>query len=102
MEGAAYWLAHYGLLSLLSQRTQDHLHRGATTHSGLGPPVNQESACTQDSLTEALSQLRSPLPRVTLARVNLTKDQPALSPCVIYIEKLAQRILNWFTFPLPG
>jgi hypothetical protein len=28
VEGAAYWLAHHGLLSLFSYTTQDHQHRG--------------------------------------------------------------------------
>ena len=36
MEGAVYWLASHGLLSLLSYRTQDHHPRDGTTHSGLG------------------------------------------------------------------
>jgi hypothetical protein len=43
----ACWLAPHGLLSLLSYTTQDHLLRGGTTHSGLGPPpsvINQENA----------------------------------------------------------
>jgi hypothetical protein len=31
MEAAAYWLASYGLLSLLSYRTQDHQPRVGTT-----------------------------------------------------------------------
>ena len=37
MEGAAYWLAPHGLLSLLSYRTQDHQPKDGTTHNGLGP-----------------------------------------------------------------
>ena len=36
---AAYWLAPYGFLSLLSYRTQDHQPRDGTTHNGLSPPV---------------------------------------------------------------
>ena len=36
--GAAYWLATYGLLSLLYYRTKDHHPRDGTTHSGLSPP----------------------------------------------------------------
>ena len=35
---AAYWLAPHGLLSLLSDRTQDHLPRVCPTHNGRGPP----------------------------------------------------------------
>jgi hypothetical protein len=34
-----YWLAPYGLLSLLSYSTQDHLPRGVTAHRELGPPT---------------------------------------------------------------
>jgi hypothetical protein len=37
---AAYWLAPRGLLSLLSDRTQDHLPRGGITHNSLGPPLS--------------------------------------------------------------
>jgi hypothetical protein len=41
MEGAAYWLAAPGLLSLLSCRTQDHQPTGGTTHNKLGStPIN--------------------------------------------------------------
>ena len=36
-KGAAYWLAHHGLLSLLSYRTQNHQPRDGITHHGLGP-----------------------------------------------------------------
>jgi hypothetical protein len=36
MEGAAYWPAPHGLLSLLSYRTQDHQPRDGNTHNGLG------------------------------------------------------------------
>jgi hypothetical protein len=39
IEDAVYWIASHGLLRLLSYRTQDHLPRGGTTHSGLGPPL---------------------------------------------------------------
>lgn len=35
--GALYWLAPHGLLSLLSNTTQDHRQGGGTAHSGLGP-----------------------------------------------------------------
>lgn len=31
-----YWHSHYGLLSLLSYVTQDHLTRGGTAPNGLG------------------------------------------------------------------
>ena len=34
---AAYWLAHPGLLNLLSYRTRDHQFRDGTTHNGLNP-----------------------------------------------------------------
>jgi hypothetical protein len=34
-EGAAYWLAPHGLLSLLSRRTQDHQSSAVTTHNEL-------------------------------------------------------------------
>jgi hypothetical protein len=38
-KGAAYWLALHGLLSLLSNRIQNHQPRdNGTTHSGLGLP----------------------------------------------------------------
>lgn len=33
----AYWLAHPDLLVLLSYVSQDHLPKGDTAHSGLGP-----------------------------------------------------------------
>jgi hypothetical protein len=36
---AAYWLAPYGLLSLLPYRTQDQPKAG-TTHNELGPPTS--------------------------------------------------------------
>ena len=36
---AAYWLAPYGLLSLLSYTTQDHLLRDVTTYNGLALPI---------------------------------------------------------------
>jgi len=36
VEGAAYWLASHGLLSLLSFRTHDHLPRNGTAYYGLG------------------------------------------------------------------
>jgi hypothetical protein len=36
--GAAYWLAFHGLLSQLSDRTQDHQPRDGTTHHGLDLP----------------------------------------------------------------
>lgn len=38
MEGAAYWLALHGLLSLLSYRTQEHHPRDDSTHSELALP----------------------------------------------------------------
>mgnify|MGYP001058360618 CR=1 FL=1 len=37
--GASYWLAHQGLLNLLSYRTQNHQPKDGTTHYGLGPPT---------------------------------------------------------------
>jgi hypothetical protein len=40
MEGAAYWLAPPGLLSLLFYRTQDHQLRSGTIHNGLSPPTS--------------------------------------------------------------
>jgi hypothetical protein len=39
LEGAAYWLAPHGLLSLFSYGIQDHQPRDGTTHNGLGPPL---------------------------------------------------------------
>ena len=63
MEGAAYWLALHGLLSLLSYRTQDHQSRDGITHNRLGPlPLitNWENALWLD-LMEAFSPLRLPL-----------------------------------------
>jgi hypothetical protein len=59
--GAAYWLASHGLLSLLSQRTQDYQHRDSTTHNGLGPPPsvsNKEQflqTCLPHNLMETFS-----------------------------------------------
>ena len=38
--GAANCLASYGLLSLLSYRTQDHQPRDGTTHNRLGLPTS--------------------------------------------------------------
>ena len=35
---AAYWLAHHGLLSQLSYRTQIHQPRDETIHSGVSEP----------------------------------------------------------------
>lgn len=46
---AAYWLAPFGLLNLLSCTVEDQLPRDVTTYSGLGPPtliINQENAPT--------------------------------------------------------
>ena len=37
VEGAAYWLASPGLLSLLSYRTQDYQPTNGTTHKGPFP-----------------------------------------------------------------
>jgi hypothetical protein len=37
--GAAYWLAHHWLLSLLSYKTQDHQPRDSTIHKGMDPLV---------------------------------------------------------------
>jgi hypothetical protein len=44
--GAAYWLVHHGLLSLLSCRTQDHQPRGGTLHNKLGPPHQTPRKCS--------------------------------------------------------
>ena len=61
----AYWPA----FSYLSYISQDHLHKGGTAHSGLGPPtsiINQENApkgLPTGSLMEAIPQLRFSLPR---------------------------------------
>lgn len=44
-----YWLIVYGLLSLLFATAQDHLPRGSTAHSGLGPAtstINEETVPT--------------------------------------------------------
>jgi hypothetical protein len=38
MEGAAYWLAPHGLLSLLSYRTQGHQYEEGPVHNGLIRP----------------------------------------------------------------
>ena len=65
---AAYWPVPYGLLSLVSYSTQDHLPRDSTAHSEMGPPtslINQENvpqACSQVNLLEAFSQRRFPFP----------------------------------------
>ena len=53
-------LASPGLLSLLSERTQDHQPRDGPTHNGLGPPpliTNWENALQLD-LMEAFPQVR--------------------------------------------
>lgn len=45
----AYWLASYGLLSLLSLTTQDRLHRYGTAQNGFRPLtaiIKQENSCT--------------------------------------------------------
>lgn len=60
MGSAAFWLVPYGLFSLLSSTTQNHLPRGDTTHSDLAPPtsiINQENdphTCLQTSLIGAI------------------------------------------------
>jgi hypothetical protein len=38
MEGTVDWLAHHGLLGLLSYYIQDHQPRNGNTHDGLSPP----------------------------------------------------------------
>ena len=60
MEGAAYWLAPHGLLSLLFYRTQDHQPRDGPTHNGLGPPpsINDLENPLQLYLMEIFLQLR--------------------------------------------
>lgn len=52
---AAHWLAHHGLLSLLSYRTKDHQPRGGTTHNRLGslPSITNEENALQLDLVEA-------------------------------------------------
>ena len=40
LRNVLYWLAPYGLLSLLSSTTQDNKPKGSTTRSGLGPPTS--------------------------------------------------------------
>lgn len=35
----SFWLADHGLLNYVSWRTQEHLPRYSTTHSGLGPLI---------------------------------------------------------------
>ena len=39
MEGAAYWLTSYGLLSMLSCKTQGRQPRDGITHNELGSPL---------------------------------------------------------------
>lgn len=67
IEKHCYWLEPRGLLSILSYKTQGHLPRDGTTHSGLDPPTsiinqkrkkNASQTCLQVSLMEACSQLR--------------------------------------------
>jgi hypothetical protein len=48
MEGAAYWLAPYGLLSF---RTQNNQPKDGLTHNGL----SDLQACIQSNLMEAVS-----------------------------------------------
>lgn len=46
MEGYCYLAYSLGLAWVLFPATQDHLHRGGTAHSGLGPLmliINQEN-----------------------------------------------------------
>ena len=68
MEGAAYWLAPHGLLSLLSYRTQVHQLRHDPTHNRLGPPPSITNlrkclmACLQPDFIETFSQVRLPPP----------------------------------------
>ena len=38
-KSVAYWLVPYGLLRLLSYRTQEHLPRGGPTSNGMDPPT---------------------------------------------------------------
>lgn len=63
-----YWLAPWGLLSLLCY-TQDHLPSGDTVHSELCPlpsiigQANALQVFPQTSLIEAYLQLKFPLPK---------------------------------------
>ena len=60
MEGAAYWLASPGLLSLLSYRTQIYQPKDGTTYNGLPPSTlitNLENVLQLD-LMEAFPQGR--------------------------------------------
>ena len=41
IDGATYWLAHNGLLGLLSYKIQDHQCRDGTTHNGLCSSLSQ-------------------------------------------------------------
>ena len=58
---AAYWLAPHGLLSLLSDRTQDHLPRVCPTHNGRGPPPisHDYKSCPTGLFLMELSQARN-------------------------------------------
>ena len=55
MEGAAYWFASPGLLSLLSYRTQDHQPRDDSTHNCLGPPPPNYEIALIFSLSKCLT-----------------------------------------------
>jgi hypothetical protein len=64
MEGAAYWLAHHSLFSLLSYGTQGHQSRDGTIHNELINEHLHQSIIKKmpysQVFMEAFSQLRSP------------------------------------------
>jgi hypothetical protein len=81
--GAAYWLAPYGLFSLLSYRTQDRLPRDGSTHNGRGPLpsfTNKENALQLD-LRKAFFSIEPPYFQVTRVCIKLNnKNQPTQHP----------------------
>jgi hypothetical protein len=74
----AYWLILHGVPSLLSYSIQYHLPRDGSAQTGLVPPIsiiNQENvpqAYLRDNSMGMVSQLKFPLPRMSLVSVKVT------------------------------
>jgi hypothetical protein len=67
VEDAAYWLAPYGLLSLLSYRTQDHWPRDGTSYTEIGWALPRGSCgswlqCALSANRLMILLFRSPFP----------------------------------------
>jgi hypothetical protein len=77
--GAAYWVAPYSLLSLLSYRAQDIQPRHATAHSVLSPlPSITNWKLPKSWISGRFPQLRL-FSMMTLACITLTQNQPVFS-----------------------